>query len=189
MRVRTLEQLRDDGDLAWFRPTIERLPSLVREADPSVPPFLAIDRPVMLARAPGRLDVMGGIADYSGSLVLEMPLDRATCAIAQAQDALRIDVVSVREGGPVAFGVDLADVFRGEGGWPGSRDRARAATMADSSRAREAGGALAEWFDERPADRWATYVVGGVVRCLTLFGVNEPPHGLRLAIASDVPEG
>jgi len=36
--------------------------------------FLAPDRPVVIARAPGRLDVMGGIADYSGSLVLQLPL-------------------------------------------------------------------------------------------------------------------
>jgi len=28
------------------------------------------------ACAPGRLDVMGGIADYSGSLVLQMPTGR-----------------------------------------------------------------------------------------------------------------
>lgn len=27
---------------------------------------------VFVARAPGRLDVMGGIADYSGSLVLQV---------------------------------------------------------------------------------------------------------------------
>ena len=30
------------------------------------------NRTVFVARAPGRLDVMGGIADYSGSLVLQM---------------------------------------------------------------------------------------------------------------------
>ena len=28
---------------------------------------------IFVARAPGRLDVMGGIADYSGSLVLQVP--------------------------------------------------------------------------------------------------------------------
>ena len=28
----------------------------------------------IVARAPGRLDVMGGIGDYSGSLTLELPL-------------------------------------------------------------------------------------------------------------------
>lgn len=35
----------------------------------------------MVARAPGRLDVMGGIADYSGSLVLQLPLAEA-CHVA-----------------------------------------------------------------------------------------------------------
>jgi L-arabinokinase len=30
--------------------------------------------PIAGARAPGRLDVMGGVADYSGSIVLEMPI-------------------------------------------------------------------------------------------------------------------
>ena len=44
-------------------------------------------RPVLVARAPGRLDVMGGIADYSGSLVLELPLAVATWVAVQAQDA------------------------------------------------------------------------------------------------------
>ncbi|MEJ7712652.1 MAG: galactokinase family protein [Pyrinomonadaceae bacterium] len=33
---------------------------------------------LIIARAPGRLDVMGGIADYSGSLVLQMPIAEAT---------------------------------------------------------------------------------------------------------------
>lgn len=28
---------------------------------------------IFVTRAPGRLDVMGGIADYSGSLVLQVP--------------------------------------------------------------------------------------------------------------------
>lgn len=31
---------------------------------------LTIQEDIVVARAPGRLDVMGGIADYSGSLVL-----------------------------------------------------------------------------------------------------------------------
>lgn len=38
-------------------------------------------RPVRVSRAPGRLDVMGGIADYTGSLVAEMPLDRAASVV------------------------------------------------------------------------------------------------------------
>jgi len=46
-------------------------------------PFFAADSDIWIARAPGRLDVMGGIADYSGSLVLEMPLAEATFAALQ----------------------------------------------------------------------------------------------------------
>src|SRR6476660_1650676 len=38
----------------------------------------ADDTPVFAARAPGRLDVMGGIADYSGSLVLQWPIREST---------------------------------------------------------------------------------------------------------------
>ena len=38
-------------------------------------------QPVHVARAPGRLDVMGGVADYSGALVLQMPLAEA-CHVA-----------------------------------------------------------------------------------------------------------
>ena len=34
-----------------------------------------------VGRAPGRLDVMGGIADYSGSTVLQMPVSQA-CHVA-----------------------------------------------------------------------------------------------------------
>jgi hypothetical protein len=37
----------------------------------------------VVARAPGRLDVMGGIADYSGSLVLQLPLVEACHVAAQ----------------------------------------------------------------------------------------------------------
>ncbi|KAA3477833.1 L-arabinokinase-like [Gossypium australe] len=36
---------------------------------------------IFVTRAPGRLDVMGGIADYSGSLVLQMPI-REACHVA-----------------------------------------------------------------------------------------------------------
>src|ERR1043166_3649258 len=45
-----------------------------------------------ITRAPGRLDVMGGIADYSGSLVLELPIAEATFVALQKDEerALRI---------------------------------------------------------------------------------------------------
>lgn len=48
--------------------------------------FFGPHRKILCASAPGRLDVMGGIADYSGSLVLEMPLREATTARVALRD-------------------------------------------------------------------------------------------------------
>jgi L-arabinokinase len=48
--------------------------------------FFDPTRVVTLARAPGRLDLMGGIADYSGALVLQWPLANATWVAAQPVD-------------------------------------------------------------------------------------------------------
>jgi UDPglucose--hexose-1-phosphate uridylyltransferase len=52
------------------------------------------DAPVFVARAPGRLDLMGGIADYSGALVLELPLAAATLVAAQPAADGRVTVRS-----------------------------------------------------------------------------------------------
>ena len=86
--------------------------------------YFAAGRPVAVARAPGRLDVLGGIADYSGGLVLELPLRAATLAAAQrGDDGL---VVAVSDGRRIAVDavelattpVDrLADRFSGRDSW------------------------------------------------------------------------
>jgi L-arabinokinase len=60
-----------------------KLPSLASEhpVERVVEDMFDWSAPVFVARAPGRLDVMGGIADYSGSLVLQMPIAEA-CHVA-----------------------------------------------------------------------------------------------------------
>src|SRR5687768_3594844 len=40
--------------------------------------FFSSDEQIIEATAPGRMDVMGGIADYSGSLLLQMPTKQTT---------------------------------------------------------------------------------------------------------------
>jgi L-arabinokinase len=45
--------------------------------------FFEKSEPIAVTRAPGRFDVLGGIADYSGSLVLGLPTAAATFAGAQ----------------------------------------------------------------------------------------------------------
>ncbi len=51
--------------------------------------FFGKGRCIYSAEAPGRMDVMGGIADYSGSLVLQMPIRETTlCRLALRKDGV-----------------------------------------------------------------------------------------------------
>jgi L-arabinokinase len=49
-------------------------------------------REVFVAAAPGRLDVMGGLTDYTGGLVCQMPLDVMTAVAVQRRDDRKLVV-------------------------------------------------------------------------------------------------
>ncbi len=134
--------------------------------------FFRAGREVFVTRAPGRLDLMGGIGDYSGSLVLELPIAAAAhVALQLEEDSDALTFVSLAQDGdgpPRRFEMTLADFARGAG--PVSYEEARAFFVADKSR------------------RWAAYVAGAFVVLMRergqVFG-----RGARLLIRSDVPEG
>ena len=72
---------------------------------------------VFITRAPGRLDVMGGIADYSGSLTLEMPVAEAAFAALQKQNSQSIEIISLNSNDNQRtnqFRMDLADFWENE---------------------------------------------------------------------------
>ena len=48
--------------------------------------FFSTDEQIIEATAPGRMDVMGGIADYSGSLLLQMPIKQTTTVTIQKRN-------------------------------------------------------------------------------------------------------
>jgi L-arabinokinase len=125
---------------------------------------------LFVARAPGRLDVMGGIADYSGSLVLEMPILEATL-VALQRDAVRtLKIVSLSdEGEPaLAFEMPLTD-FESDGA-PVTYETARA------------------YFQRDPARHWAAYVAGVFLVLMRERGAVFH-EGARLLISSRVPGG
>ncbi|MFA9477827.1 galactokinase [Phycisphaerales bacterium AB-hyl4] len=124
-------------------------------------------RPVHVARAPGRLDVMGGIADYSGAVVCELPLavaaatavqlrydDQVVCRSAQAQREVRLPVERLLDPDPLAVRRACDD-----------------------------------------ADGWARYPLGCVWWLLQQQArtqdraIGQLRHGVTLAIDSDVPLG
>lgn len=114
---------------------------------------------ITLARAPGRLDVMGGIADYSGSLVCEMPLDLAAAAAAQ-----------VRTDGKVI--VRTAQIGRTFG------------LPAKAMQEKEAKSFRAHIPD---AESWARYIAGCMWWLVGQCGAA--PSGVSILVDSDVPLG
>src|ERR1700751_1935780 len=105
--LRRLSEVRGTEDLVWFRPALERLRVVRHDPDSRVRAFFSARSPIYSARAPGRLDVMGGIADYSGARVLELPLECATAALLQRQDTPRCDLATRRRRGWQFFSADL----------------------------------------------------------------------------------
>ncbi len=128
-------------------------------------------RPLVAARAPGRLDLMGGIADYSGALVLQLPLAAGTWVAAQRTPE---PVATVRTIPPPGFegtpevSVSLAELM--PPGRPLTLSEAQCRLAVDARR------------------RWAAYVLGALPMLHRERGV-ELDHGLSLLVYSEVPLG
>jgi galactokinase len=126
--------------------------------------------PLRVSRAPGRLDVMGGIADYTGSLVAEATLDRAAAVVLQERADRQLQIFSFNlfdEHRPFTFGISL------------------------DALARSSAESLRREFAE-PGRQWAAYIAG----CLFVLhehgyvDLDNPKFpGLNLAILSSVPLG
>ena len=79
-----------------FAEHLDRLRRLPEHADPSLRTLFKRQSPIYIARAPGRLDIMGGIGDYSGSLVLELPIAEAAFAAVQVSNERDVTIASLR---------------------------------------------------------------------------------------------
>ncbi|HYG79630.1 MAG TPA: galactokinase family protein, partial [Pyrinomonadaceae bacterium] len=158
---------RQSPDVAEF---VEKLRSLEAYPASEVRTLFDPGAELVIARAPGRLDVMGGIADYSGSLVLELPIAEATFAAVQRDDSDRLRVVTLARDGSraVAFEMPLAD-FVSEGG-PVSYEAARA------------------YFADNRSREWAAYVAGVFLVLMRERGASFT-GGARILVWSRVPEG
>jgi galactokinase len=150
---------------------IARIRSLAVDQRSGADGFFTAGTPIYVARAPGRLDVIGGIADYSGSLVLEMPIaEAAFVAMQAAPDEDGVAIVSLPQQlneSPRRVSISAAD-------WTAMRN-------ADYDVARQR-------LREDPAAAWAAYVVGPLLVMLRETDA-QLPGGLRILLDSRVPEG
>ncbi len=168
--ARSLSTVRLAGDLEWFEPAIDRIRALRTDPNLRARDFISLESATYIARAPGRLDVMGGFADYSGGTVLQLPLDRATFVALQWQDDASCEILTRRSGRWDWFSIPVEPLVTGELRHPA---------------------ALAAWFRARPTDHWAAYVIGAVQYCFQRRPGRSrlADSGLRLLIDSTVSEG
>lgn len=133
--------------------------------------FFATDAPLCVGRAPGRLDLMGGIADYSGSLVLELPLSVATWVAVQHTDEPTITLLSTS-----------VDAGSGE-----PQVSFSCAALQDAHTEQDYGAAHT-LLTTAPGSAWAAYIVGVLVLLQRERGLSLE-RGLRFFIYSEVPVG
>lgn len=132
------------------------------------------EKELIVTRAPGRLDVMGGIADYSGSLVLQWPIQSAVHVALQRNESQRIRIASLPEATESRarlFEMDL-DEIRQLGAHP-DYEAARARFAANSE------------------SHWAAYVAGTLLVLMKEKNCvfENGDDGLSILIKSAVPEG
>ncbi len=143
--------------------------------------FFDAEGPIVGARAPGRLDVMGGVADYSGSIVLEMPIEEAAYVAWQWRDDRILHIRSVStnlqdEDRDVSISLDvMLD--------PDGRIR----TPEEVNRS----------LTSNAETRWAAYVAGCFYIMLSAYGrvaqgkadSRLGERGANILLRSEVPQG
>lgn len=155
------------ADFAIHNDRLRRLPA---HDDPTLRTLFARQSPIFVARAPGRLDVMGGIGDYSGSLVLEMPIAEAAFAAVQHSNEPGLLLASLAQ--------TNSEVSR----------FAKISSQKWSHLQRIDYDAIGEELRSDSSVAWATYILGSVLTLLRETRTHLP-GGLRILIDSQVPEG
>jgi len=125
--------------------------------------FFSTTRPVYIARAPGRLDLMGGNVDYTGGLVFQSTIQEATWAAAQRRDDNTI--------------VFLNPQMKQEG-WQ-ERVEFRLDELSSER-------VVKELVNARPDIRWTSYVLGTFFLLQQRYG-EKVQTGASIYIASEVP--
>lgn len=132
------------------------------------------NEPLIASRAPGRLDVMGGIADYSGSIVLQLPLSESAVVLCQKIRTQSVQVISCDDQdvrGSRIFTAPVQDFYDREHGQANTLDTMR------------------RYFQAKPDDQqWAAYVAGTLSVLIAEFDIKIE-HGVMLYLDSTVPLG
>jgi galactokinase len=125
--------------------------------------FFAAEKPIWVARAPGRLDVMGGNVDYTGGMVLQSLLREAVWVYVQPRTD---DIIRVLNPGAAQFG------------WKPSFEL-RTSDLSDPA-------SLRRLCVQHEGTLWGGYVLGALYFLRSCYGCGNA-GGADLFIASDLP--
>jgi L-arabinokinase len=149
---------------------LEPVPRLLARVRAELSAEFDARKPIRVSRAPGRLDVMGGIADYSGSLLIQATSDCAAAVALQPRGDRLVQVFSFNlfdEHQPFTFGIPLDSLAK---------------FSIETLRAEFA----------EPGRSWAAFPVGclAVLHESNLIDLTDSKHlGVNLALYSTVPSG
>ena len=126
--------------------------------------FFSTGGQIISARAPGRMDVMGGIADYSGSLLLQMPIRQSTTVdIQKRNDGIFKLRTQLSKNKSIGFSIDISEI---------------------NNKPLEEAGMI---IKEKSAGDWAVYVLG----CFLVLRQEKKIDltGANIYIESNIPWG
>lgn len=126
---------------------------------------------VIVTHAPARLDIMGGIADYCGSNVFEMPLNRAVVAACQPRYDNNLYALTLHINSQLKpnFQMSLDDFY----------------TDGDIKSYSQ----INHLFSEDTRTTWVGYILGCLFAILKEKIIEKFPHGAAIVIKSDIPMG
>jgi galactokinase len=122
-------------------------------------------RPRVAARAPGRLDCMGGMADFSGTLALQMPIERAVYVAAGHRSDQKVHVQSIGWNHTPDLEWPLSVFYQSDGQFVTAS-------------------ALAKLFESCP---WVRHVAGVLLAFLESGDIPHFAGGVTLVLQSEVP--
>ena len=126
---------------------------------------------VIVTRAPARLDIMGGIADYSGSNVFEMTLNRAAVVACQSREDNNLRALTIQQVGVLRPYLQITlDDFYTDGSLKSYSE-------------------ISSLFNGDPKTSWSGYILGCFYTLLKENKVQDFPHGAAIVIKSDIPMG
>lgn len=155
-----------DDDLLRMEPVV----TLRRRLGEELAESFDADKPIRFSRAPGRLDVMGGIADYTGALVCQATLAHGTAVALQERGDRQLQIMSFNlldQNQPFTFAMPIDGLMHH------AAEKLRR-EFAQSGR------------------RWAGYIAGClyVLHEQGLIDLAEPRiKGMNVAIYSELPIG